>query len=59
MDDQLLKAFIQHSRVLITPHQAFLTKEALEIIADKTIRNLDTWNAEKSAGSILQLAPTE
>lgn len=47
INDQLLKAFIQHSRVLLTPHQAFLTKEALQIIAEKTIRNLDLWNEEK------------
>ena len=46
-NDQLLKAFIQHSRVLVTPHQAFLTKEALQIIAEKTIMNLDMWHAEK------------
>lgn len=59
MDDQLLKAFIQHSRVLITPHQAFLTKEALEIIADRTIGNLDIWNAEKSVVSTPQLATIE
>lgn len=45
--DQLLKAFIQHSRVLITPHQAFLTKEALQVIAEKTINHLDRWNEEK------------
>ena len=51
IDDQLLKAFIQHSRVLITPHQAFLTKEALQIIADKTIENLDKWNAGNCVGS--------
>lgn len=47
INDQLLKAFIQHSRVLITPHQAFLTKEALQIIAEKTIGNLDFWIQEK------------
>lgn len=51
INDQLLKSFIQHSRVLITPHQAFLTKEALQIIAEKTIQNLDIWNVEKQAGA--------
>lgn len=51
--DQLLKAFIQHSRVLLTPHQAFLTKEALQVIAEKTIRNLDLWNADKSIGGCI------
>ena len=43
IDDQLLKAFIQHSGVLITPHQAFLTTEALHIIVERTIQHLDTW----------------
>ncbi|HEY1025483.1 MAG TPA: NAD(P)-dependent oxidoreductase [Sphingobacteriaceae bacterium] len=43
--DQMLKTFIQHSRVLITPHQAFLTREALQIIAERTIKNLDLWTS--------------
>lgn len=57
VNDQLLKAFIQNSRVLLTPHQAFLTKEALQIIAEKTIANLDNWSAEKKAeaGSIVDV----
>lgn len=45
IDDQLLKSFIQHCRVLLTPHQAFLTREALEIIAERTIQHLDKWAA--------------
>ncbi len=51
IDDQLLKAFIQHSRVLLTPHQAFLTLEALQIIADRTIKNLDLWASGKCVGA--------
>jgi D-lactate dehydrogenase len=43
INDKLLKAFIQNSRVLLTPHQAFLTKEALQVISAKTIENLDKW----------------
>ncbi|SKB30080.1 NAD(P)-dependent oxidoreductase [Daejeonella lutea] len=43
IDDKLLKAFIQNSRVLLTPHQAFLTREALQIIATRTIEHLDKW----------------
>ncbi|HEX8377342.1 MAG TPA: NAD(P)-dependent oxidoreductase [Pedobacter sp.] len=46
--DPLLKALIQHSRILLTPHMAFLTEEALQIISEKTIRNLDLWEAEKN-----------
>lgn len=45
IDDKLLKAFIQNSRVLLTPHQAFLTREALQAIAAKAIENLDKWAA--------------
>jgi len=49
IDDQLLKSFIQHSRVLLTPHQAFLTREALQIISERTIQHLDQWASETSA----------
>lgn len=48
--DQLLKALIQNSRVLMTPHEAFLTTEALEEIAEKTIRNLDLWDTGNCVG---------
>jgi len=47
IDDQLLKSFIQHSRVLLTPHQAFLTREALQIISERTIQHLDQWTNDK------------
>lgn len=48
VDDQLLKSFIQHSDVLLTPHQAFLTREALEIIAERTIQHLDSFASTSS-----------
>jgi len=48
--DPLLKALIQNSRVLLTPHQAFLTEEALQVIAEKTIQNLDLWEAGQDVG---------
>ncbi|HEY1007861.1 MAG TPA: NAD(P)-dependent oxidoreductase [Sphingobacteriaceae bacterium] len=54
VQDQLLKAFIQHSRVLLTPHIAFATTEALKVIAEKTIRNLDLWNAQQCVGPACQ-----
>ena len=50
LEDKLLKAFIQNSRVLLTPHQAFLTKEALLAIASNTIENLDNWAAGRGIG---------
>lgn len=52
--DPLLKSFIQHSRVLLTPHIAFATREALKVIAEQTIRNLDLWNARKCVGPACQ-----
>jgi D-lactate dehydrogenase len=47
LNDELLKALLEHPRVLITPHQAFLTQEALRTIADQTIINMDLWEAGK------------
>ncbi|MBB6130697.1 NAD(P)-dependent oxidoreductase [Mucilaginibacter lappiensis] len=39
--DPLLQKLMNSKNVLITPHQAYLTKEALQEIADQTIKNLD------------------
>jgi D-lactate dehydrogenase len=47
--DPLLEKLMAHSNVLVTPHQAFLTNEALQQIADRTIKNLDLWQQEKKA----------
>ena len=48
--DLLLKSLLELPNVLVTPHQAFLTKEALQEIANQTIRNLDFWQEEKCVG---------
>jgi D-lactate dehydrogenase len=39
--DALLEKLLQHVHVIVTPHQAYLTKEALKEIANQTIENLD------------------
>jgi D-lactate dehydrogenase len=44
--DALLSELMSYPNVLITPHQAFLTKEALEEIATQTINILDYWSGE-------------
>jgi D-lactate dehydrogenase len=44
--DQLLLELLSYQNVLVTGHQAFLTKEALTNIADKTIENLSDWEHE-------------
>ncbi len=63
IDDKLLKAFIQNSRVLLTPHQAFLTKEALQIIATRTIQHLDEWAAlndtDKFSSTVPDIKPVQ
>jgi D-lactate dehydrogenase len=48
--DQLLQELMQFDNVLITPHQAYLTREALQGIADQTIKNLDQWQQNKCVG---------
>jgi len=45
--DQLLNELMHHPNVLITPHQAYLTKEALQEISNQTIKNLDLWQKNK------------
>ncbi|MDO9000645.1 MAG: 2-hydroxyacid dehydrogenase [Bacteroidota bacterium] len=43
INDELFEKLRSHSKVLITGHQAFLTNEALQGIADTTIENLTDW----------------
>lgn len=43
--DPLLLKLMTNPNVLVTPHQAFLTTEALQQITDQTIKNLDGWEA--------------
>lgn len=47
--DTTLKKLITHPKVLLTPHQAFATKEALENIAKATFENIDAWQNGKHA----------
>ncbi|MFA6946565.1 MAG: 2-hydroxyacid dehydrogenase [Pedobacter sp.] len=48
--DPILEELLSFPNVIISPHQAFLTKEALQEIANLTIRNLDNWQAGKCSG---------
>lgn len=49
--DPLLKNLLDRDNVIITPHQAYLTREALQEIADQTIKNLDLWQQNKCIGN--------
>lgn len=43
IEDDLFMELRAHPHVLITGHQAFLTNEALQGIADTTVSNIDGW----------------
>lgn len=53
MDDDTLARLISMPNVLVTSHQAFLTKEALENIADTTLYNLQQFFSEGRADNEL------
>jgi len=44
--DELLQKLINHKNVIITPHQGFLTREALKEIAQIAMGNIDAWERE-------------
>ncbi|WP_442795872.1 2-hydroxyacid dehydrogenase [Pelobium manganitolerans] len=48
--DQLLQSLMNMPNVIVTPHQAFLTTEALQDIAAQTIKNLDHWQLGECTG---------
>ncbi len=56
--DNLLEELMSFPNVIISPHQAFLTNEALREIANKTILNLDNWQAGKCSGKACVCADT-
>lgn len=41
--DKVLDKMLNHDRILLTPHQAFATQEAVENIAKTTVLNLTSW----------------
>lgn len=48
--DATLRTLMSYPNVIVTPHQAYLTKEALQEIANQTIKNLDLWQSNKCVG---------
>jgi D-lactate dehydrogenase len=50
LKDPLLAKLMGHPNVIVTPHQAYLTKESLQEIANQTIKNLDLWQSNKCIG---------
>ena len=50
--DPLMRELTQHPNVIVTPHQAYLTVEALNEIALRTIQNLDEWQKGSARGKV-------
>ncbi|RDY58047.1 2-hydroxyacid dehydrogenase [Flagellimonas nanhaiensis] len=46
--DEQLKELIAMTNVLLTPHQAFATREALQRIAETTLYNIDCWEEDRT-----------
>ena len=53
VNDPMLKRLIEHPKVTLTPHQAFVTREAVGEIATTTLRNLDRWSEGKTPSNAL------
>lgn len=47
ISDDMLEKLMSFPNVIITPHQAFATNEALTNIADTTFYNIDCWSQNK------------
>lgn len=51
--DPLLTNLMRYSNVLVTPHQAYLTRESLQEIANQIIKHLDQWQAANNLNSMI------
>lgn len=56
MEDKLLCRLLRMPNVLITPHQAFATREALNNIAETTFYNLHCWRKKLACKNELAVA---
>ncbi|MBX2828282.1 MAG: 2-hydroxyacid dehydrogenase [Flavobacteriaceae bacterium] len=54
IQDPHLIRLLNHPKILLTPHQAFATNEALKNIAEQTIESLHAWDMGKAAKHELQ-----
>lgn len=58
IQDEKLKKLLSFPNVLLTPHQAFVTKEALGNIAKITFENIDSWAENRACKNELGLGPS-
>ena len=53
LKDPVLKKLLSMPNVMVTPHQAFATKEALTNIAETTFHNLEMWSKNSKSNNEL------
>ena len=53
IDDEILLELLAMPNVLVTPHQAFATNEAISNIAATTLQNIAAWANNKYSGNEL------
>lgn len=52
-EDTMLTTLLNHDQIIMTPHQAYATHEALERIATTTVQNLTSWQAGQAPKTLL------
>jgi len=55
IDDDIFSRLLSFPNVLVTGHQGFFTKEALNMIAETTIQNICDYEAGKDSANIISL----
>ncbi|SMO69858.1 2-hydroxyacid dehydrogenase [Solitalea koreensis] len=56
-EDTMLKKLLSFPNVLLTPHQAFATKESLYTISTTTFHNIGCWALEQNSANELHFEP--
>ena len=57
LQDDILARLLGFPNVLVTAHQAFLTREALRNIAESTLRNVSSFAEGRDSGTSLLFSP--
>jgi D-lactate dehydrogenase len=52
--DDVIARLLTFPNVLVTGHQAFFTREAMQTIAETTVRNIEDFEAAKTNENILK-----
>lgn len=59
MEDQMLRKLLNYTNVIITPHQGFATREALNNITAGTFYNINCWIDKRNSSNELPAGPVK